>query len=86
MSGAEPAVETGGDKENRTHQNSADAADYRNGTAAGETIQVCLMPVQYDQYPKDREADSLAEEAHPSRDPLQHLSAERPVDRFDFRL
>ena len=40
------------DKENQTHQNSADAADHRNGTATGETIQICLIPVHYDQYPK----------------------------------
>jgi hypothetical protein len=38
-------METGGDKENLTYQESTDAADYRNGTAAGETVQLCLMPV-----------------------------------------
>jgi hypothetical protein len=42
MFGAEPPVETGRDKENRTNQESADAADHCNGTAAGKTIQVCL--------------------------------------------
>jgi hypothetical protein len=42
-------METSGDKENCTHQNSADTADYRNGTAAAKTIQVCLMPIHYNQ-------------------------------------
>jgi hypothetical protein len=54
-------METSCDKESRTHQNSADAADYRNGTAIGETIQICLIPVHYDQYPKGREADHFAD-------------------------
>jgi hypothetical protein len=27
----------------------------------GETIQVCLMPVRYDQYPEDQEADRFAD-------------------------
>jgi hypothetical protein len=40
----------------------------------------------YDQYPKDPEADRFADQAHSSRDPLEHLSAEHPVGRFDFRL
>jgi hypothetical protein len=61
MSGAEPAMETRGDKESRAHQNSADAADHRNGAATGETIQICLMPVQYDQYPKDPEPNRFAD-------------------------
>jgi hypothetical protein len=38
-------MEIGGDKENRTYQESANAADYRKRTAAGETVQLCLMPV-----------------------------------------
>jgi hypothetical protein len=42
MFGAKPPMETGGAKKNRTHQESSDAADHCNGTAAGETIQVCL--------------------------------------------
>jgi len=86
MSGAEPPMETGGDKENRSHENSADAADYCDGTATGKTIQVCLMSVYDYQYPKDQEADRFADQAHSSRDPLKHLSAEHPVGRFDFRL
>jgi hypothetical protein len=79
-------METGGDKENRSHKNGADTADCCDGTATGKTIQVCLMPVQYDQYPKDREADRFADQAHSSRDPLKHLSAEHPVGRFDFMV
>jgi hypothetical protein len=79
-------METGGDKENCTHKNCADAADYRNDTAIGKTIQLCLMPVHYDQYPEDQEADRFADQAHSSRDPLQHLSAEQRVGRFDFRI
>jgi hypothetical protein len=63
-------METGSDKENRTHKNSADAADYRNGTATGETIQICLIPVHYDQYPKDPEAENQVDQAQSSRDPL----------------
>ena len=86
MSGAEAPMETGGDNENRTHKNSGDAADYCDGTATGKTIQVCLVPVRYDQYPKDQEADRFADQAHSSRDPLKYLSAEHPVGRFDFRL
>ena len=61
MAGAKPPMETGGAKENRTYQESGDAADHRKRTAAGETAQLCLMPVQDDQYPKDREADRFAE-------------------------
>jgi hypothetical protein len=38
-------MEASGDEENRTYQESADAADHRNGTAARETVQLCLMPV-----------------------------------------
>ena len=52
-------METGGAKENRSHKNSADAADHRNVTATGKTVQVCLMPVHDDQYPKDRETDDF---------------------------
>jgi hypothetical protein len=54
-------METGGDKENHTHQESADAANYRNKTAAGETVQLCLMPVDDDQHRKDPEAESQAD-------------------------
>ena len=61
MSDAEPPMETGGDKENHTHQESADAANYRNKTAAGETVQLCLMPVDDDQHRKDPEAESQAD-------------------------
>jgi hypothetical protein len=86
MLGAEPPMDASGNKENRSHKNSADAADYCDGAATGKTIQVCLMPVQYDQYSKDREADRLADQAHSSCDPLKHLSTEHPVARFDFRL
>jgi len=45
MSAAEPPMDASGDKENRTYQESADAADHCNGTATGKTIQVCLVPV-----------------------------------------
>jgi len=45
MAGAKTPMETGGPKENCIYQESADAADYRKGTAAGETAQLCLMPV-----------------------------------------
>ena len=45
MAGAKTPMETGGAKENRTYQESSDAADYRKRTAAGETAQLCLMPV-----------------------------------------
>jgi len=45
MFGAEPPMEAIGGKENRTYQESADAADHRKGTAAGETVQLCLRPV-----------------------------------------
>jgi hypothetical protein len=38
-------MDASGDKENRTYQESADAADHCNGTATGKTIQVCLVPV-----------------------------------------
>ena len=76
MSGAEPPMETGGHKENRTYQESADAADHRKSTAAGETVQLCLMPVDDDQHRKDPEAESQADQTHSSRDPLQGLSAE----------
>jgi hypothetical protein len=58
------------DKENQTHQNSADAVDHRNGTATGETIQICLIPVHHDQYPKDPEAENQVDQAQSSRDPL----------------
>ena len=86
MSDAEPPMDASGDKENRSHKNSADAADYCNGTATGETIQVCLIPVHYDQYPEDRETDGLAGQADSSRDPLKYLSTEHQLGRFDFRL
>ena len=86
MHGAEPPMDANGTKENRTHEKGADATDHRKGTAACKTIHVSLMPVQYDQYPKDQEADRLADQAHSGRDPLQHLSAEHPVGRLDFRL
>jgi hypothetical protein len=79
-------METGSDKENRTHNSSADAADYCDGTAAGKAVQLCLMPVHYDQYPEDREAYSFADQAHSSCDPLKYLSTEHPVGPFDFRL
>ena len=85
-SGAEPPMETSCDKENRTHENSADAADPCNGTPTSKTIQVCLMPVHYDQYPKDQEADRFADQTHSSGDPLQGLSAEQPAGRFDFTV
>ena len=61
MAGAKTPMETGGAKENRTYQESSDGADYRKRTAAGETVQFCLMPVHYDQYPKDQEADRFAQ-------------------------
>jgi len=54
-------MEAGGTKENRTYQESSDGADYRKRTAAGETVQLRLMPVHYDQYPKDQEAHRFAE-------------------------
>jgi hypothetical protein len=54
-------MDASGDKENRTYQESADAADHRNGTATGETVQLRLMPVDEDQHPKDPEADSQAD-------------------------
>jgi hypothetical protein len=38
-------METGSANENRTYQESSDAADHRKRTAAGETVQLCLMPV-----------------------------------------
>jgi hypothetical protein len=60
-SGAEPPMDASGDKESRTHKNSADAADHRNGTATAKTVQVCLMPAHYDQYPKDQEAHRFAD-------------------------
>jgi hypothetical protein len=69
-------MEIGGDKENRTYQESANAADYRKRTAAGETVQLCLMAVDDDQRRKDPEAESEADQTHSSREPLQGLSAE----------
>ena len=63
-----------------------DPAEGRNGTATSEAVQVCLMPVQYDQYPKDRETDRFADQTHSGRDPLKDLSAKHPVGRSDFRL
>ena len=70
MSGAEPPMETSCNKENRSHKNSADAADHCNGTPTSKAIQLCLVPVHYDQYPKDRETDRVADQAESSRDPL----------------
>ena len=40
-------MEAGGAKENRTYQESSDGADYRKRTAAGETVQLRLMPVRW---------------------------------------
>ena len=57
-SGAEPPMDVSGDKESRTHKNSADATDNRKGTAAGETVQLRLMLVDDDQHRKDPEAES----------------------------
>jgi hypothetical protein len=54
-------MEISGDKENRTYQESTDAADHCKGTAAGETVQLCLMPVDEDQHRKDPEAESQAD-------------------------
>jgi hypothetical protein len=84
MAGAKPPMETGGAKENRTYQESSDATDHRKGTAAGETVQLSLMPVDDDQHSKDPEAESQADQTHSGRDPLQRLSAEKPVGRFGF--
>ena len=85
MAGTKPPMETGGAKESRTYQESADAADHRNGTATGKTIRLCLMAVHYDQYPEDPETDTFADQAHSSRDPLQGPSAEQSVRCFDLR-
>jgi len=79
-------MEISGKKKNRADQKNADAAAHCKGTATSETIQLRLMPVRYNQYPKDRETDRVADQAEPSRDPLQHLSAEKRVGRFDFRV
>jgi hypothetical protein len=54
-------MDVSGDKENRTHKNSANAADHRNGTTTAKTVQVCLSPVHCDQYPKDQEAHRFAD-------------------------
>ena len=54
-------MEISGNKENCTHQNSADATDDCNGTATGKTNQVCLMPVHNNQYPEDRESDHFTD-------------------------
>jgi hypothetical protein len=70
MSDAESRMETSGDKENRTNQESADAADHRNGTATPETVQLRLMPVSEDQHPKDPKAESQADSTRSRRDPL----------------
>jgi len=75
-------METGGHKENRTYQESANAADHRNGTAAGETVQLSLMPVDDDQHSKDPEAES---QTHSSRDPLQGLSRRVGHQSLSFR-
>jgi hypothetical protein len=50
-------METSGDKESRAHQYSGDTPEHRKRAAAGETIQVCLVFVHYDQDPEDREAE-----------------------------
>jgi hypothetical protein len=63
-------MEASGDKENRTYQESADAADHRKGAAAGETVQLCLMPVDDNQHSKHPEAESQGDQTHSSRDPL----------------
>ena len=86
MAGAKPPMETGGAKENRTYQESSNDADYRKRTAAGETVQICLMAVDDDKHRKDPEAESQGDQTHSSRDPLQGLSAEEPVGRYGFRL
>ena len=85
MSDAETPMEASGDKKNRTYQESADATDHRKGTAAGETVQLSLMPVDDDQHSKDPEAESQADQTHSSRDPLQGPSAKQSVRRFDLR-
>jgi hypothetical protein len=43
MAGAGPQIERSSDKENCIYSSSGDAADHCNGTATGETIQVCLI-------------------------------------------
>jgi hypothetical protein len=43
------------------------------------------MLVHYDLYPEDQEADCFADQAHSSRDPLLHLSAEQRVGRSFFQ-
>jgi len=53
-------MEASDDKEESAYQTSPDAADHRNGTAAGETVQLRLMPVDEDQHRKDPEAESQA--------------------------
>ena len=67
MAGAKPPMDTGGAKENRTHQEGSDAADHRKRTAAGETVQLCLMPVNDDQHRKDPEAESQADQTQSGR-------------------
>ncbi|MGA8656420.1 MAG: hypothetical protein WB586_09745 [Chthoniobacterales bacterium] len=54
-------MEASGDQECRTHQTSDDAANYRKGNGAGETVQLCLMPIDDDQRPKDLKAESQAD-------------------------
>jgi hypothetical protein len=63
-------MKTGGTKENRTYEESSDDADHRKRTAAGETVQLCLMPVGDDQHRKDPEAESQGDQTHSGRDPL----------------
>jgi hypothetical protein len=53
-------MDISGDEENCAHQKGTEAADDCNRTASGKTIQVCLMPVRYDQYPEDQESDRFA--------------------------
>ena len=65
---------------------SAETANDRHEAAAGKISQVCLVPVCYDQGPKDRETDGLADQSHSSCDPLHGFSHEQPVGHSDFRL
>ena len=70
MTGTKSPMETGGAKENRTYQESSDAADHRKRTAAGDTVQLCLTPVGDNQHHKAPEAESQADQTRASRDPL----------------
>ena len=44
-----------------------------------------LLELRWQDQHLDQEPDRFADQAHSSRDSLQHLSAEQTVDRFDFR-